>query len=95
MTQEALNNIAKHAAANQVTITGCYDPERVQLRITDDGRGFDPSALAPESLGLGIMRERAANIGATLHVDSQPGAGTEVRVYWQATPAARVHGGTA
>ncbi len=41
------------------------------------------------------MRERAASIGATLPVESRPGAGTEVRVDWQATPAARVHGGTA
>jgi len=95
MTQEALNNIAKHAAPSQVTITFQCDSEQVQLRITDDGRGFDPSAVAPESLGLGIMRERAASIGATLCVESQPGEGTEVRVEWRATPAARVQGGVA
>jgi len=95
MTQEALNNIAKHAAPSQVTITFQCDSEQVQLRITDDGRGFDPSAVAPESLGLGIMRERAASIGATLCVESHPGEGTEVRVEWRATPAARVQGGVA
>ena len=95
VTQEALNNIAKHAAASRVTISGRCDPERVELRIVDDGRGFEPSGVAPGSLGLGIMRERAASIGARLHVDSQPGAGTAVRVEWQAMPAARVQGGMA
>jgi two-component system nitrate/nitrite sensor histidine kinase NarX len=95
ITQEALNNIAKHAAASQVGITGRCEPERVELRIEDDGRGFEPSAVAPGSLGLGIMRERAASIGATLCVESRPGAGTAVRVEWQAMPAARVQGGRA
>ncbi|HEU5098302.1 MAG TPA: GAF domain-containing protein, partial [Roseiflexaceae bacterium] len=87
ITQEALNNIAKHATASQVRITGRCEPERVELHIADDGRGFEPGAVAPGSLGLGIMRERAAGIGATLRVESTPGAGTAVRVEWQATPA--------
>jgi PAS domain S-box-containing protein len=93
VTQEALNNIAKHAAASQVTITGQCDPERVELRITDNGRGFDPSAVAPGSLGLGIMRERATSIGATLRVVSRPGAGTELCMIWQDGLATRAHGG--
>jgi signal transduction histidine kinase len=93
VTQEALNNIAKHASASHVTVTGRCDPERVELRIKDDGRGFDSSALAPGSLGLSIMRERAASIGATLHVDSQPGTGTEVYLIWQAALAAWARGG--
>ncbi len=93
VTQEALNNIAKHALASQVTITGRCDPDQVELRITDDGRGFDPSAVAPGSLGLGIMRERAASIGATLRVESRPGAGTELCMIWQDTLATRAHGG--
>jgi len=94
VTQEALNNIAKHAAASQVTITFQCDPEQVELRITDDGRGFDPAALAPGSLGLGIMHERAASIGATLRVESRPRAGTEVHLIWQNMPAQRAYGGT-
>ncbi|MFL5807461.1 MAG: histidine kinase [Roseiflexaceae bacterium] len=93
VTQEALNNIAKHALASQVTITGRCDPDQVELWITDDGRGFDPSAVAPGSLGLGIMRERAASIGATLRVESRPGAGTELCMIWQDTLATRAHGG--
>jgi signal transduction histidine kinase len=95
VTQEALNNIAKHAAASQVTITGRCDPDQVELRITDDGRGFDPSVVAPGSLGLGIMRERATSIGATLHVESRPGVGTEVRIDWQDGLARLAHAGPA
>jgi signal transduction histidine kinase len=94
VTQEALNNIAKHAAASQVTITFQCDPEQVELRIADDGRGFDTDALAPGSLGLGIMRERAASIGATLRMESRPGAGTEVHLIWQNMPAQRACAGT-
>ena len=51
--------------------------------IEDDGRGFDPKQSRPDSLGLGIMRERAAGIGATLHVESAIGVGTSVTVCWQ------------
>jgi signal transduction histidine kinase len=65
----------------------------VEIRITDNGRGFDPSSLAPGSLGLDIMRERAANIGAMLQLDSQPGQGTEVRLEWWATSMVRMQGG--
>jgi two-component system nitrate/nitrite sensor histidine kinase NarX len=95
IAQEALNNVAKHTAASQVRITGRCEPERVELHIADDGRGFEPNVVVPGSLGLGIMRERAASIGARLHVESKPGAGTAVHVEWQAAPAARVQGGMA
>ena len=95
VTQEALNNIAKHAGATQVTITLRYEPERVTLRIADDGRGFETEAVTPGSLGLGVMRERVASIGATLDVESRRGTGTTVCVAWQAAPVTGVHGGTA
>jgi len=55
----------------------------VELRVHDDGRGFDPESIAPESLGLGIMRERAEAIGASLRLESRPGEGTEVVVVWE------------
>ena len=55
---------------------------RVELRISDDGRGFDPQGVPPESLGLGIMRERAEAIGAALRIKSQVGQGTQVVVAW-------------
>ncbi len=55
----------------------------VELRIRDDGLGFDPSELArPGHYGLGMMRERAEAVGAQLTVTSNPGHGTEVTVCW-------------
>ncbi len=54
----------------------------MELHVSDDGRGFDPEGIAPESLGLGIMHERAEAIGATLTVESEIGRGTEVMVVW-------------
>ena len=57
----------------------------VELRVSDDGRGFDPEDIPPESLGLGIMRERAEAIGAALNIDSEVGHGTQVVVVWKDT----------
>ncbi|HEY4688222.1 MAG TPA: PAS domain S-box protein [Anaerolineae bacterium] len=80
--QEGLSNIAKHAAANQVAIHLQVDAGAVELRIRDDGRGFDPERVSPGRSGLSIMRERAEAVGAVLLVTSQPGHGTEIAVRW-------------
>jgi signal transduction histidine kinase len=93
IAQEALNNVAKHAGASHATVSLHYIPpavggdrgEAVELRISDDGCGFDPQGVPPESLGLGIMRERAEAIGAALNVDSEIGHGTQVVVVWKDT----------
>lgn len=85
IAQEALNNMAKHAGASQATVSVHGEPQRVKLRISDDGRGFDPSYVPPDHLGLGIMRERAEAVGATLRIESQPGQGTQVEVVWTET----------
>jgi signal transduction histidine kinase len=82
IAQEALNNVAKHAGANQATVRLCCEPERVELHITDDGRGFDVGSIPPDHLGVGIMRERAEAIGAILTIESQAGIGTEIAVAW-------------
>jgi two-component system nitrate/nitrite sensor histidine kinase NarX len=83
IAQEALNNIAKHASASAATIWLSCQPGRVELRVRDDGLGFHPAALPPNSLGLGIMRERAETIGAELTIESQPGIGTQIDVIWR------------
>jgi signal transduction histidine kinase len=72
--------VVKHAGASQVTISLRFAATSTELRIQDDGRGFDPSAVSVHSLGLGIMRDRAAKIGAELHIESQIGEGTAVWV---------------
>jgi signal transduction histidine kinase len=85
IAQESLNNIAKHAEASQVAVDLNCDPERTKLSIQDDGRGFDPQLIPAGHLGIGIMRERAYNIGADIEIDSQIGRGTQVSVSWSAT----------
>ena len=63
-----------------MTLHLSFAADAVTLSIADDGRGFDPADVAPQSLGLGIMRERAQKIGATLTIESQIGTGTSVTV---------------
>jgi two-component system sensor histidine kinase UhpB len=78
IAQEALNNVAQHAGAQRVEID--LAAERgggVQLRVRDDGRGFDPSDKNG-GLGLGGMAERARLVGGRLDIQSLPGDGTEL-----------------
>jgi PAS domain S-box-containing protein len=59
----------------------------VEMRIRDDGRGFDPDRPALSGhYGLDMMRERAEGVGAQLTFTSEPGRGTEVTVRWHAVP---------
>jgi signal transduction histidine kinase len=76
--QEALNNIAKHAAATAVVITLAASAGELVLRVRDDGRGFDAAGSFPGHLGLRSMRERAAAVGGVIEISSAPGQGTEV-----------------
>jgi signal transduction histidine kinase len=77
IVQEALNNVVKHAGTQTATVRLRLRPPR-RLEIEDRGRGFDPERTVGRGLGLGGMRERAAEIGWSLTVDSSPGAGTRV-----------------
>jgi PAS domain S-box-containing protein len=86
ITQEALNNVIKHARAKEVAVHLQNLPDRVELRIEDNGRGFDLGAIPPERLGLKIIRERAGAIGATLEIESEAGRGTRIAIVWQVTP---------
>jgi signal transduction histidine kinase len=90
ITQEALNNVVKHAQASQVEVSlRCLntleqdDDTQIKLSICDDGRGFDVARIPPDRLGLGIIRERAQAIGARLELTSQPGRGTQISVEWK------------
>lgn len=82
IAQEALNNVAKHSGADQATVALRCRPDLVELRVRDNGRGFDPGGVLPDRLGLGIMRERAEAIKAALTIESRPGRGTEIAVTW-------------
>jgi len=80
ISQEALNNIAKHAQAKNVEI-GLHEVSgRVMLDIADDGVGFDPNEAPPgkQHWGLTIMRERAEAVGVVFRLESASGAGTRI-----------------
>ncbi len=95
IAQEALNNAVKHSRASQAQVSLRPGPNSsrldggVELGISDNGRGFNPADVTPQRLGLGIMRERAESIGATLRIDSQVGQGTRVVAVWAGEMSAR------
>src|SRR5450432_1365649 len=81
--QEALTNAVKHAHATAVDVELRFEPHNIELRVRDDGRGFDPQSLNPAGgghYGLIGMRERAERIGGRLTLSSGPGKGTELLV---------------
>jgi PAS domain S-box-containing protein len=80
IAQEALHNVVKHAAARQVELTLDRRDDGLLLRLRDDGKGFDASAVPEGHLGLAGMRARAEKIGASLTVTSRAGAGTTIEV---------------
>jgi NO-binding membrane sensor protein with MHYT domain/two-component sensor histidine kinase len=79
---EALNNAAKHANANAVSVRLERRDGRIGLSIADDGSGFDPSPPVRQDQksgwGLMIMRERAAAVGGDLRIESAAGKGTRI-----------------
>ena len=77
VAQEALANVRKHAAARSVEVRLCYAGTAVRLTVRDDGQGFDP-AQTSDGYGLRGMRERVRQVGGTVTITTQPGAGTEV-----------------
>jgi PAS domain S-box-containing protein len=83
--QESLTNIMRHAKASRVTVTLKESGGDVELRIIDDGAGFDTKARVT-TLGLIGMRERAISVNGKLVVDSAPGKGTSVSVTIPAQP---------
>jgi two-component system nitrate/nitrite sensor histidine kinase NarX len=98
VAQEALNNLAKHSNAEKGEIRlkslaprkgvrGSADGQpansrSVHLLVRDNGCGFDPRVVTSEHMGLGIMRERALGVQASLSIYSKPGEGTEVSLVW-------------
>lgn len=81
VVQEALANVRKHAQAQRVQVSLAHQPHW-QIDVRDDGCGFDAALDAHDDshVGLRIMRERAAKVGAAVALESQPGAGTLVRI---------------
>jgi PAS domain S-box-containing protein len=83
VAQEAISNVRKHAAADNVRLRISGEDGGILVRISDDGKGVDLGSLAPEvgHVGLRAMQERAELAGGWLRIESEPGAGTVVE-FW-------------
>ncbi len=89
LLQESLTNVARHAEANHVSVELACDEDGLELAVSDDGRGFDPT-LRTERYGVTGMRERVAACGGELLIESLASGGTRVcaRLPWPDTPPA-------
>jgi signal transduction histidine kinase len=82
VTQEALNNVARHSGATRARVELEIEPSRLRLLVQDNGCGFEPSPLSRWHFGLRSMQERATEAGAHLRLVSAPGEGTLVILDW-------------
>jgi signal transduction histidine kinase len=82
VAQEALHNALRHSGAAHVDVTLARRGTGALLRVTDDGKGFDPQSIrrAGRHLGLVSMRDRASGVGGSLTVESAPGKGTTIEM---------------
>lgn len=82
IVQEGLHNVRKHAGASWVFVKLEIRPDRLQIVIRDNGKGFDPGRLADQGGGFGLagIRERAELLRGEMRVKTVPGRGTELSV---------------
>jgi signal transduction histidine kinase len=80
IAQEAMQNTIKHAQATEIRVSLVCIDKTIVLEIRDNGRGFDTTGSFPGHLGLQSMRERAAQFGGTLAMESAVGIGTSITV---------------
>ena len=89
MTEEALRNVERHAAASKVRVAlRSPDAAQLELLIEDDGVGFDTAVSRPGHFGLIGLREQAQLIGAAFAIDSVPDSGTTLRLTLRIAPEA-------
>jgi signal transduction histidine kinase len=89
MTEEALRNIERHASASRVRVAlRMVDAAQLELRVEDDGVGFDPEASRPGHFGLIGLREQAQLIGTAFEIKSAPNQGTVLRLTLRIAPEA-------
>jgi len=81
--QEVLNNIIKHANASQMDITLDYLAGSIQLKVVDNGTGFNVDQLTADQKGMGLqnIQKRAGIIGGEVSIRSQPGEGTCIDIF--------------
>ena len=80
---EALENVVRHAGTNRATVRLCEHEGAVAVTVADDGCGFESASLSGSAFGLREdLAGRMEAVGGTATVESQPGAGTVVRLEW-------------
>jgi signal transduction histidine kinase len=90
ITRELLSNVIRHAGATHVTVRVSVAGDRVRLRVSDDGRGFDPRGRrSSQHRGLANIRDRATALGGRITIRSASGTGSVVTVSVPAEPAPR------
>jgi signal transduction histidine kinase len=91
LARELLANVVKHSGASRVAVTVAADPDRIELDVRDDGRGFAPerqeAALLEGHVGLASSEQRVRSAGGEFVVTSAPGRGTAVHVTLPAAAA--------
>lgn len=88
VAQEGLTNAIKHSGAANFRLLLSFAERRIELKLMDDGRGFDPEG-DHDGFGLIGMRERVEKIGGTFSIHSRPGRGTEIVVTLQSGAPAK------
>ena len=78
VVQEALANVARHSGAKRAEVDLIYTAATLTLRVSDDGRGFDPADDRDQGFGLQSMRERMEGLGGRVSIESAPGEGTRI-----------------
>jgi signal transduction histidine kinase len=87
VAQETLENTARHAGADHLSVKLIEEHGVLELSIADNGVGFDQADISVDQrMGLQGMHERAELIGASLQIESQPGAGTQVHLRLERQP---------
>jgi PAS domain S-box-containing protein len=80
IVQESLSNTRRHAAARSAHVRVACAGGRVQVRVSDDGQGFDPSRVPDDRFGLEGIRQRCRLLGVEPRIESAPGKGTTIDV---------------
>jgi NarL family two-component system sensor histidine kinase LiaS len=79
VTQEAMANVARHSQAKRVDLSLVYNPDSIQLLLSDDGQGFDTQKKL-HGMGLRSIRDRVSSVHGTVQIQSAPGQGTRITV---------------
>jgi signal transduction histidine kinase len=91
--QEAMNNVARHSRASELSLSLKEQEGHLHLTIRDNGVGFDTALTAPQErldrgLGLASMKERTELSSGRFEIESRPGFGTTILASWKTEKSA-------